>query len=63
MSDVSNRRLFPCLPSYKHRMVVTEGYDVLEVSTLELSDVDRLENRYGRIRLDNHQGSHELLGR
>ncbi len=42
-------------------MVVTEGYDVLELSTLELSDVVRLEDRYGRIRLGNHQGSHELL--
>jgi len=60
MSGVLNRRLFPCLTSYKHRMVVTEGYDVL-VSTLELSDVVHQEDRYGRIRLGNHQGSHELL--
>ena len=44
-------------------MVVTEGYDVLEVSTLELSDVVCLEDRYGRIKLNNHQGSNELLGR
>ena len=62
------RRLLPgdCFlvsPGTRHRMVATESCDVLEVSTPELNDVVRLEDRYGRIRLDNHQGSHELLGR
>ena len=44
-------------------MIVTESYDVLEISTLELNDVVCLEDRYGMFRLGNHQGSHELLGR
>jgi len=30
-------------------MVVTAGYDVIELSTPELNDVVHLEERYGRI--------------
>jgi quercetin dioxygenase-like cupin family protein len=46
-------RLVPgeCLhivPGMKHRMVAVEDCDVLEVSTPELEDVVRLEDRYGR---------------
>jgi hypothetical protein len=32
----------------KHRMIAIEDCDVLEVSTPELDDVVRLEDRYGR---------------
>lgn len=46
-------RLIPgeCLhiaPGMKHRMSAVEDCDVLEVSTPELDDVVRLEDRYGR---------------
>jgi mannose-6-phosphate isomerase-like protein (cupin superfamily) len=46
-------RLMPgdCLhivPGMKHRMNALEDCDVLEVSTPELDDVVRLEDRYGR---------------
>jgi mannose-6-phosphate isomerase-like protein (cupin superfamily) len=36
-------------PGMKHRMIAVEECDVLEVSTPELDDVVRLEDRYGRI--------------
>jgi mannose-6-phosphate isomerase-like protein (cupin superfamily) len=35
-------------PGMKHRMTAVETCDVLEVSTPELEDVVRLEDRYGR---------------
>ncbi len=35
-------------PGMKHRMIAVEDCDVLEVSTPELEDVVRLEDRYGR---------------
>jgi quercetin dioxygenase-like cupin family protein len=35
-------------PGMKHRMTAVEECDVLEVSTPELDDVVRLEDRYGR---------------
>lgn len=49
----SKLRLAPgeCLhivPGMKHRMTAVEDCDVLEVSTPELDDVVRLEDRYGR---------------
>ena len=49
----STLRLTPgdCLhivPGMKHRMMAVEDCDVLEVSTPELDDVVRLEDRYGR---------------
>ena len=49
----SKLRLSPgeCLriaPGMKHRMSAVEDCDVLEVSTPELDDVVRLEDRYGR---------------
>lgn len=37
-------------PLLRHRMVAIEDTDVLEVSTPELEDVVRLEDRYGRAR-------------
>jgi mannose-6-phosphate isomerase-like protein (cupin superfamily) len=36
------------VPGMKHRMIAIEDCDVLEVSTPELDDVVRLEDRYGR---------------
>ncbi len=36
------------LPLTKHRMIAIEDCEVLEVSTPELSDVVRLDDRYGR---------------
>ena len=36
------------VPGMKHRMTAEEVCDVLEVSTPELDDVVRLEDRYGR---------------
>lgn len=36
------------VPGMKHRMTAIEDCDVLEVSTPELEDVVRLEDRYGR---------------
>lgn len=37
------------LPGARHRMSAEEPTDILEVSTPELDDVVRLEDRYGRI--------------
>jgi len=37
------------VPGMKHRMIAVEDCDVLEVSTPELDDVVRLEDRYGRV--------------
>jgi quercetin dioxygenase-like cupin family protein len=39
---------FRISPGTRHRMVALEDCDVLEVSTPELEDVVRLEDRYGR---------------
>jgi len=36
------------VPHMKHRMIAVEDCEVLEVSTPELDDVVRLEDRYGR---------------
>lgn len=40
------------IPGMKHRMIAVESCDVLEVSTPELDDVVRLEDRYGRAEAD-----------
>lgn len=40
------------VPGMKHRMIALEDCDVLEVSTPELDDVVRLEDRYGRADVD-----------
>jgi mannose-6-phosphate isomerase len=40
---------FHITPRTKHRMIAIEDCDVLEVSTPELDDVVRLEDRYGRV--------------
>jgi len=42
------RRLFHITVGLRHRMTAIEDTDVVEVSTPELDDVVRLEDRYGR---------------
>jgi mannose-6-phosphate isomerase-like protein (cupin superfamily) len=42
------REPFHVTPGLRHRMNAIEDTDVLEVSTTELDDVVRLEDRYGR---------------
>jgi len=37
------------VPGTRHRMTALEDTDILEVSTPELEDVVRLEDRYGRV--------------
>jgi mannose-6-phosphate isomerase-like protein (cupin superfamily) len=39
---------FRVSPGMRHRMIAVTDVDVLEVSTPELDDVVRLEDRYGR---------------
>jgi mannose-6-phosphate isomerase-like protein (cupin superfamily) len=39
---------FHVTPFLRHRMTALEDTDVIEVSTTELDDVVRLEDRYGR---------------
>jgi quercetin dioxygenase-like cupin family protein len=42
------RQPFHVRPGIRHRMIAVEDTDVVEVSTTELDDVVRLEDRYGR---------------
>jgi len=42
------RQPFHITPTLRHRMVALEDTDIVEVSTTELADVVRLEDRYGR---------------
>lgn len=37
------------VPGQKHRMIAVEDTEVIEVSTPELDDVVRLEDKYGRV--------------
>lgn len=46
--DLAIREPFHITPGLRHRMIALEDTDVLEVSTPELQDVVRLEDRYGR---------------
>jgi mannose-6-phosphate isomerase-like protein (cupin superfamily) len=46
--DLTPREPFHVAPGLRHRMIAIEDTDVLEVSTTELDDVVRLEDRYGR---------------
>ncbi len=39
---------FHITPGLRHRMTALEDTDVVEVSTIELDDVVRLEDKYGR---------------
>lgn len=42
------RQPFHITPGLRHRMIAIEDTDIVEVSTPELDDVVRLEDRYGR---------------
>ena len=42
------REPFHITPGLRHRMIAIEDTDVVEVSTPELDDVVRLQDRYGR---------------
>lgn len=46
--ELGPREPFHIEPGLRHRMIAIEDTDVLEVSTTELDDVVRLEDRYGR---------------
>jgi len=46
--ELSPREPFHVVPGLRHRMIAIEDTDVVEVSTPELDDVVRLEDRYGR---------------
>lgn len=46
--DLAPREPFHVTPRLRHRMIALEDTDVVEVSTTELDDVVRLEDRYGR---------------
>jgi mannose-6-phosphate isomerase-like protein (cupin superfamily) len=46
--DLGPREPFHVHPGLRHRMIALTDTDVVEVSTTELDDVVRLEDRYGR---------------
>ena len=48
VSELGPGEPFHVTPGLRHRMIAIEDTDVLEVSTPELDDVVRLEDRYGR---------------
>jgi mannose-6-phosphate isomerase len=47
-TELGPREPFHVTPRLRHRMIAVEDTDVLEVSTTELDDVVRLDDRYGR---------------
>jgi len=47
-SELGPGQSFHIAPGLRHRMVAIEDTDVFEVSTPQLEDVVRLEDRYGR---------------
>ena len=47
-TDLGPREPFHVTPGMRHRMIAIEDCDVIEVSTPEIEDVVRLEDRYGR---------------
>ncbi len=46
--ELGPRQPFHITPGLRHRMTALEDTDIVEVSTTELEDVVRLEDRYGR---------------
>ena len=53
-ADLAKREMLPgdrlhITPGTIHRMTAIEDSDIIEVSTPELDDVVRLEDRYGRV--------------
>lgn len=53
VKELGPREPFHVKPGLRHRMVALEDTDVVEVSTIELDDVVRLEDRYGRVGTSN----------
>ena len=47
-TDLSTHQPIHITPGLRHRMTALEDTDVVEVSTPELDEVVRLEDRYGR---------------
>jgi mannose-6-phosphate isomerase len=47
-TDLDPGQSFHVTPGLRHRMIALEDCDVFEVSTIELDDVVRLEDVYGR---------------
>jgi mannose-6-phosphate isomerase-like protein (cupin superfamily) len=47
-TELLPRQPFQIDPGLRHRMTALEDTDILEVSTPEIDDVVRLEDRYGR---------------
>lgn len=47
--ELEPRQPFHIPPGLRHRMIAIEDADILEVSTPELDDVVRLEDKYGRV--------------
>jgi mannose-6-phosphate isomerase len=47
-TELGPREPFHVTPGMRHRMIAIEDTDVVEVSTTELDDVVRLQDRYGR---------------
>jgi mannose-6-phosphate isomerase len=47
--ELSAGQTFHIPPGVRHRMTGTETCEIMEVSTPELDDVIRLEDRYGRV--------------
>ena len=47
--ELAPREPFHVTPGLRHRMIALEDTDVIEVSTPELEDVVRLDDRYGRV--------------
>jgi mannose-6-phosphate isomerase-like protein (cupin superfamily) len=48
-TELCLREPFHIPPGLRHRMTAIEDADLVEVSTPELDDVVRLEDRYGRV--------------
>ena len=46
------------IPGTRHRMTAVEDCDIFEVSTPEIDDVVRLEDRYGRVAPTSDPASH-----
>jgi mannose-6-phosphate isomerase len=47
--DLQPREPFHIPPGLRHRLIAIEDTDVVEVSTTEVEDVVRLDDRYGRV--------------
>jgi mannose-6-phosphate isomerase len=47
-TELRAQQPFHITPGLRHRMTALEDCDIVEVSTPELDDVVRLEDRYGR---------------